>query len=163
MEKLDSALCQWIVIYSLFQFSIFFINFTNRRLPQKLKLIFKFIPIKRQINVPPWTHMEHTGWRKHGRTFTRCFALNRGDEFNANFVLLYFLFCRSIKIGHLYLKNAEKNKLVHLRLFFTYLYQNLFSIKKHLVLVLTKFAHVVFCVFQANLNKGVKIFCKLPD
>ena len=163
MEKLDSALCQWIVIYSLFQFSIFFINFTNRRLPQKLKLIFKFIPIKRQINVPPWTHMEHTGWRKHGRTFARCFALNGGDEFNANFVLLYFLFCRSIKIGHLYLKNAEKNKLVHLRLFFTYLYQNLFSIKKHLVLVLTKFAHVVFCVFQANLNKGVKIFCKLPD
>ena len=32
----------------------------------------------------------------------------------------------------------EKNKAVHLRLFFTYLLQNLFNIKKHHALVLKK-------------------------
>ena len=157
-----NELC-YILIISIFNFLH---KFYKQKSTAKVKTYFQIIPIKRQINIPPWTHMEHIGWRKHGRTFARCYtiALNLEDEFNASFVLLYFSFYRSIKIGHLYLKNAEKNnKLVHLRLFFTFLYQNLFSIKKHLALVLTKFAHVVFSVFQANLNEGVKIFCKLPD
>ena len=47
-------------------------------------------------------------------------------------------------------------KAVHLRLLFTYNNENLFSIKKQLALVLV---HVLFCVFQTNLNKAVNIFC----
>ena len=60
---------------------------------------------------------------------------------------------------HFYLKNVEKNnKTVHLRLLFTYLHQNFFNIKKHLTLVLKKHVHVVFCVFETNVNKAVNIF-----
>ena len=47
-------------------------------------------------------------------------------------------------------------KAVHLRLLFTYNNENLFSIKKQLALILV---HVLFCVFQTNLNKAVNIFC----
>ena len=45
----------------------------------------------------------------------------------------------------------------------TYLYQNLFNIKKNLALVLTKIVYVVFCVFSTNLNEAVNIFCTLPE
>ena len=44
---------------------------------------------------------------------------------------------------------------------FTFLHQNLFNIQKHLALALKKIAHVLFCVFQANLNKAVNIFFTL--
>ena len=45
------------------------------------------------INIPLWTHLGHKGWRKDGKTFIRCYtiALKFWNEFNANFVLLYFL------------------------------------------------------------------------
>ena len=113
----------YILIISIFNFLIF-IHFTNQitlkpSLAQKLKLIFKFSTIMEQINVPLWTHMGHKGWRKDGKTFTRCYtiALKLWDEFNANFVLLYFSSYSSIKMWHLYLKNVKKNnKAVHLRL-----------------------------------------------
>ena len=64
MEKLESVsmkcvneLCYILII------SIFFLNFAKQiilkpSLTQKLKLIFKFCTIKRQINVP-LTHMGH--------------------------------------------------------------------------------------------------------
>ena len=132
MEKLDSALCLWTVLYTNyfnFQFLIF-IHFTNQitlkpSLAQKLKLIFKFSTIMEQINVPLWTHMGHKGWRKDGKTFIRCYtiALKFWDEFNSNFVLSYFSSYSSIKVWHLYLKNVEKNnKAVHLMLVLTYLF-----------------------------------------
>ena len=143
MEKLYSALCQWIVLYTHYINFLIFIHFTNQitlkqSLAQRLKLIFKFSSIKRQINIPLWTHLGHKGWRKDGKTFIRCYtiALKFWDEFNANFVLLYFLSYRSIKIWHIFLKNVYKNnRVVHLRLLFTYFYQNLFNIKKHVALV----------------------------
>ena len=43
-------------------------------------------------------------------------------------------------------------------LLFIYLHQNLSNIKKHLALVLKKSVHVLFCVFQTDLNKAVNIF-----
>ena len=143
-------------IYSLFQFS-YLIHFTNqvtlKQSPaQRLKLILKFSSIKRQINIPLWTHLGHKDWRKDGKTYIRCYtiALKLWVEFNANFVLLYFLSYRSLKILHLYLKNVwEKNRVVHLRLLFTYLYRNLFNIKKHLALVLKKISP---CSFLCILN-----------
>ena len=136
---------EWIVsmngaVYSLFQFQFFYLhtfykpNNIKAKPSTKLNLVFKFNSIKRQINIPLWTHMEQ-------RTFIRCYtiALKFWDEFNGNFVLLYFSSYRSIKIWHVYLKNVEKNnKAVHLRLLFTYLHQNLINIKKHLALVLKK-------------------------
>ena len=140
-----NELC-YILIISIFNFLIFK-HLTNQiilkpSLAQKLKLIFKFSTIMEQINVPLWTHMGHKGWRKDGKTFTRCYtiALKCWDEFkNANFVLLYFSSYRSKTIWHLYLKNVEKNnKTMHLRLLFTYMHQNLFNIKKNLVLLLKK-------------------------
>ena len=134
MEKLEkwivsmNELC-YILIILIFNFLIF-IHFTNQitlkpSLAQKLKLIFKFSTIMEQINVPLWTHMGHKGWRKDGKTFIRCYtiALKLWDEFNANFVLLYFSSYSSIKMWHLYLKHVEKNnKAVHLRLVFTYFF-----------------------------------------
>ena len=98
MEKLYSALCLWIVLYTHYFNFLIFIYFTNQitlkqSLAQRLKLIFKFSSVKRQINIPRWTHLEHQGWRKDGKSFTRCYtiALKFWDEFNVNFVLLYFL------------------------------------------------------------------------
>ena len=137
-----NELC-YILTISIFNFLIF-IHFTNQitlkqSLAQKLNLIFKFSLIKRQINIPLWTHMRRKGWRKDGKTFIRCYtiALKFWDEFNANFVLCYFSSQRLIKIWHLYLKNVkENNKAVYFRLLFTYLHQNLLNIKKHLALVL---------------------------
>ena len=120
--------------------------------------------MKGQINIPLWTLMGHKGWRKNGKTFMRCYAitLNFCNEFNGNFVLLYF--SRIIKIWHVYLKHVEKsNKAVHLRLVFTYLHSNLSNIKKHLVLVLKKIVHIHFFVFQSNLNQAVNVFCKLGE
>ena len=117
-----NELC-YILIISIFNVFIFK-HFTNEitlkpSLAQNLKLIFRFSTIKGQINVPLWTHMAHKGWRKDGKTFIRCYtiALKFWDEFNANFVLLYFSSYSSIKMWHLYLKNVKKNnKAVHLRL-----------------------------------------------
>ena len=123
-----NELC-YILIISIFNF-LFFINFTNQitlkpSLAQKFKLIFKFSTIMGQINIPLWTHMGHKGWRKDGKPFIRCYtiALKLWDEFNANFVLLYFSSYSSIKMWHLFLKNVEKNiKAVPLRLVLTYLF-----------------------------------------
>ena len=111
----------YILIISIFNFLIF-IHFTNQitlkpSLAQKLKLIFKFNTIMGQINIPLWTHMGYKGWRKDGKTFIRCYtiALKLWDEFNTNFVLLYFSSYSSIKMWHLFLKNVEKsNKAVPL-------------------------------------------------
>ena len=139
-----NELC-YIFIISIFNFLIF-IHFTNQMtlkqsLTQRLILIFKFTLIKRQINIPLWTHLRHKGSGKDGKTFIGCYtiALKFWDEFNVNFVFLYFLSHWSIKIWHLYLWNVEKNnKAVHLRLLFTYLHQNVFNIKKHISLILKK-------------------------
>ena len=137
-------LCYILIIWiSSFLISI---HFTNQKtlkpsLAQKLKLILKFSTIMGQINIPLWTHMGHKGWRKDGKTFMRCYtiALKLWDEFNANFVLLYFSSYSSIKMWHLFLKNVEKNnKAVHLRLVLTCLFKNLFNIKKHLAWALKK-------------------------
>ena len=157
MEKLYSALDQWIELYTrCFNFLIF-IQFTKQitskqSLAQSLKLILKFSSIKRQINIPLWTHLRHKGWRKDGKTFISCYtiALKFWGEFNANFVLLCFLRYRSIKIWHLYLKNVQKNnRVVHLRLLFTYLYQNFSNIKKHLALILKKICSSSFlCILK---------------
>ena len=132
MEKLDSALYQWmcyILIISIPNFLIFK-HFANQKtltpsLEQKLKLMFKFSTMMGQINIPLWTHMGHKVWRKDGKTFIRCYtnALKLWDEFNANFVLLFFSSYCSIKMWHFFLKNVEKNnKAVHLRLVLTYLF-----------------------------------------
>ena len=44
---------------------------------------------------------------------------------------------------HFFLKNVEKNnKAVHLRLVLTYLFKNLFNIKKHLARALKKIVHL---------------------
>ena len=122
MEKLYSALCQWIVLYTHYINFLIFIHFTNQitlkqSLAQRLKLIFKFSSIKRQINIPLWTHLGHKGWRKDGKTFIRCYtiALKFWDEFNANFVLLYFSSYRSISILHLYFKKVEKKTIRYLK------------------------------------------------
>ena len=132
MKNLDSALCQWIVLYTnYFNFNfLIFIHFIKQltlkpSLARKLKIIFKFSTIKGQINVPLWTHMGHKGWRKDGNTFITCYtiALKFWDEFNANFVSLCLSSYDSIKMWHLYLENVEKNnKAVHLRWVFTYLF-----------------------------------------
>ena len=73
--------------------------------------IVKFSTLKGQISALLWTHIGHKGWRKNGKTFIRCytFTLKFWDEFNANFVLLYFSSYSSIKMWHLYLKDVEKN------------------------------------------------------
>ena len=56
----------------------------------------------------------------------------------------------------------KNRKLVHLKLIFTYLHKNLFNTSKHLASVLKKFIHV-FCVFQTNLDKTVKISYTLRE
>ena len=126
-EKLDGALCLWIVLYTnYFNFRFPYLHTLYKpSLAQKLKLIFRFSTIMEQINVPLWTHMGHKGWRKDGKTFIRCYtiALKFWDEFNANFVLLYLSSYSWIKMWHLCLKNVEKNsKAMPLRLVLTYLF-----------------------------------------
>ena len=125
---------EWIVLYNnYFSFQFFYLHAFYKPNNIKIKpstkvifkLIFKFSTIKGQISAPLWTHMVHKGWKKDGKTFARCynFALKFCDEFNANFVLLYFSGYSSIKMWHLYLKNVEKNNnAVHLRLVLTYLF-----------------------------------------
>ena len=148
IEKVDSPVCQWIELYTLYFNFLFFIRFTNQITlkpshEQKLGLIFKFSLRKRQINIPSWTHVE--------KLFIRCYtiALKFWDEFNANFVLLYFSSYSSIKIWHLYLKTVEKNnKAVHFRLLFTYLLENIFNIKKHFALVLKNLFICFFSLFS---------------
>ena len=130
MQKLGSALCQWILLYTnYFNFRFSYLqtfyksNNIKTRPRTKLKHIFKFSTIKGQINARLWTHMGHKGWRKDGKTFIMCYnvALKIWDEFNSNFVLLYFSSCIWINMWHLYLKNVEKNSIaVHFRLVLTY-------------------------------------------
>ena len=122
-----NELC-YILIISFSNFLIF-IHFTNQKtlkpsLAQNLKLIFKFSTILGQINIPLWTHMGRKEWRKDGKTFRfYTIALKLWDEFNGNFVLLYFSDYSSIKMWHLFLKNVEKsNKPVHFRLVLIYLF-----------------------------------------
>ena len=166
-------LYQWIVLYTncfKFQFSYLYTFYKPKNIKTKpstkLKLIFKFRTIMGQINIPLLTHMGHKGWRrKDGKTFIRCYAiaLKLWDEFNPNFVLLYFSTYNSIKMWHFFLKNVEKNnKAVHLRLVLTYLFKKLFNTKKHLAWALKKVFHLFFCVFQTKLKKAVNNFCTLP-
>ena len=108
--------------------------------------------------------MGHKWWRKDGIKCSRSYTitLKLWDKFHVHFVFLYIYV--SEEIWHLYLKNVEKNKKVeHFRLLFTYLQQNLYSIKERFALVLKNFVNVFFCVFQIDLNKAVNIFCSLPD
>ena len=101
-------------VYSLFQFSYlhaFYKSNNITKLNLKLNLIFKVSQTKRQIkNIPLWIHMWHKEWREDGKNFIWCctIALKFWDEFNVNFVLLYFSSYRSIEIWHLYFKNAKK-------------------------------------------------------
>ena len=148
-----NELC-YILIISISNFLIF-IHFTNQKtltpsLAQKLKLTFKFSTIMGQINIPLWTPMGHKGWWKDGKTFKKCYtiALKLWDEFSANFVLLYFSTCNSIKMCHFFLKNLEKNnKAVHLRLVLTSLFKNFFDTKKHLAWALKKnFLFIFLCI-----------------
>ena len=119
-------------------------------LAQKLKVIFTFSRIMGQINIPLCTHMGHKGWSKDGKTSIRCYtiALKLWDEFNANFVSLYFSSYSSIKMWHLCLKNVEKNnKAVHLRLVLTYLFKNLLNTKKNLAWALKRnFEFAFLCI-----------------
>ena len=104
----------YILIISIFDFFIF-IHRTNLitlkpSLAQKLKLTFKFSTIMEQISIPLWNHMRHKGWRKDGKTFTMCYtiALKFWDEFNANFVLLYFQVIGQWKLDTFNSKNTNK-------------------------------------------------------
>ena len=155
MEKLDSALYQWIVYILIISISNFiFIHFTNQKTlkrsqAQKLKLIFKFSAIMGQINMPLLTHMGYKGWRKDGKTFIRCYtiALKLWHEFNANFALLHFSWNSSIKMWHFFLKNVEKNnKAVHLRLVSPVFFKT-FSILRN-ILPLKKKLSIYFSVYS---------------
>ena len=70
MEKLDSGLCQSVIVlyanYFSFQFYLhtFYKPNNIKTKPSTkviFKLIFKFSTIKGQISAPLWTHMEHEG------------------------------------------------------------------------------------------------------
>ena len=103
--------------------------------------------------------MGHKEWRDDGKTITRCYtiALKLWDEFNANFVLLYFSSYRSIKIWHPYFKNVKKKAIRQC------IKTQTFSILRNILpWYFRKFVHVLFCVLQTNLNK-VDILCKLSD
>ena len=115
MEKIDSALCQWIALYIHYFNFLILMHSTNQITLQQslLNLIFRVSSTKRHINIPLWTHMGHKGWKKDGKTFTRCYtiALKFWDESNANFVLLYFLSYRTIKnLTPLLQEYEEKNR-----------------------------------------------------
>ena len=147
---MDCAIC------SLFQFSYLHAfykpNNITTELNHKLNLISKVSLTKRQMNIPLWTHMEHKEWRKDGKNFTRCYtiALKIWNEFNVNFVLLYFSSYKSIK-WHFYFKNVKKIS----SLIFTKIFSRLRNILRR---YLKKIVLVVFCVFQTNLNKAANIF-----
>ena len=78
-ETLHCTVSMNPVIY-IFLISIISIHFTNQitlnqSLTQRLKLIFKFISIKRQISIPVWAHLWDKGWRREdGKTFIRCYT-----------------------------------------------------------------------------------------
>ena len=169
MEKLHSALYQWIALYTNyfnFQFSYLHTFYKPKNIKSKSSTKFKFSTIMGQINIPLWTHMGHKQWRKDGKTFVSCYtiALKLWDEFNANFVLVYFSSYSSIKMWHLCLKNMKKNnKAVHLSLALTYLFKNFSILRNILPEHLKEIVHLLlFCVFQTKLNKAIKIFCRLP-
>ena len=125
----------YILIISISNFLIFihFINWKTLKpsLAQKLKLLFIFSTIMGQINIPLWTRMGYKGWRKDGKTFM-CYpiALKLWDEFNKNFVLLYFSSKNLIiaqKKCDTFFSSGEKqvektNKAMHLRLALSYLF-----------------------------------------
>ena len=77
-------------IYSLFQFSYLYALYKPNNITTKLSLKVKSSKLARQreINIRLWTHMRHKGWRKNGKTFTRCYtiAVKFWDEFNANYI-----------------------------------------------------------------------------
>ena len=124
-----------------------------------------------QINVPLWTSMGHEGWRKDGKTFIRwsTIVLKFWDEFNANFVLLYFSSYSSIKMQHLYLKDVEKNnKAVHLRLVQTY-FSKIFSILRntlpwhskkivHLLFVYSRLSWIKHSTFFVDYHNGSEMY-----
>ena len=108
MEKPDSALYQWIVLYTdyfNFQFSYLHTFYKPKNIKTKpstkVKFIFKFSTITGQINILLWTHIGHKQWRKGGKTFISCYttALKLRDEFNTNFVLVCFSSYSSIKMS----------------------------------------------------------------
>ena len=131
MEKLNSALSINVLYtnYLSFQFSdlhTFYKPNNIKTKPTTKAKTYIQIYIMVHINVPLWTHMGHKQWKKDGKTFIRYYtiALKYWDEFNANFVFLYFSSYSSIKMWHLWLKNVEKNnKAVSLRLVLTYLFK----------------------------------------
>ena len=83
MEKLDSALCQWIVLYTnYFNFQVpdLYTFYKPKKIKTKpstkvTKLTFKFSTIMGQIIIPLWIHMGHKGWRKDGKTFIMCYTI----------------------------------------------------------------------------------------
>ena len=110
--------------------------------------------------------MEHKAWRKDKKTIKYyTIALKFRDEFNANFVLLYYSSYSSKKMWHFFLKNVEKNNnTVHLRFVLTYpFFSKTFSILRDIFPWHSKkIVHLLFCVFQTKLNKAVNISCRLP-
>ena len=101
-----NELC-YILITHYINFLIF-IYFTNQitlkqSLTRRLKLIFKFSSIKRHSLGPIKLKK---GCIKDDSVMCCTITLKFWDEFNASFVLLYFLSYKSIKIWHLYLKNV---------------------------------------------------------
>ena len=127
-------------VYSSFKFSYLHAfykpnNIITKFRFKKLNLIFKVSQTKRQINISLSTHKGHKEWREDGKALTRChpIALEFWDEFNANFVLLYFSSYRSIKIWHFYFKNETKKTIRQ-----CIKTPEHFNIKKHLALVLKK-------------------------
>ena len=73
MEKVDSALCQWIALYiHYFNLHVFYQPNNITSLAYKLNLIFKVSQTKKQTDIPLWTHMEHNKWSEDEKTFARC-------------------------------------------------------------------------------------------
>ena len=151
----------------IFQFSHFliFIHFTKQitwkpSLAQMLKLIlFKFSTMKGQINVPPWTHMGHKGWRKDEKTSSRCYtiAIKFWDEFIANFALLYFSSYSSIKMWHLYLKNVEKKWSslgLHISGWSSLVFSKTFSILRN---ILPWYSNTFTCIYMHLLSVYSKL------
>ena len=82
MEKLDSELCQWILLYIHYFNFLIFMHFTNQIKFQQ-SLAWK---LTKETDIPLWTHMGHKEWSEDGNTFKRCCTIPSKfwDEFNAN-------------------------------------------------------------------------------
>ena len=134
MEKLDSALFLRIVLYTNyfnFKFSYLHTFYKPSNIKTKPSTKFKtYIQIYHNNGTDKCSTLDShgaqrmkKGWKvfHHQRCYT--IALKFWDEFNANFVSLYFSSYSSIKMWHLCLKNMEKNnKAVPLRFVLTYLF-----------------------------------------